>query len=71
MISMPECVLELGTQKRFEPVHFYVHLKGKNIKLANRLLNIKTVIFGTFCEDTVKFFTVKTCGPPEIITLHL
>lgn len=48
---MLECVLQLRTQKQFEPVQFYVHFMGKDIKLANRLLNVKTIIFGTFGED--------------------
>lgn len=55
---MLECVLQLRTQKQFEPGWFYVHFKGKDIKLSNRLLEVKTTIFVTFGEDMEKSFTV-------------
>lgn len=55
---MLEYVLQLRTQKQYEPVQFYVHFKGKDIKLANRLLKVKTIIFGIFGEDVGKSFTV-------------
>lgn len=55
---MLECTLQLRAQKQFEPVQFCVPFKGKDIKLAHRPLEVRSIIFGTFIEDRRKSFTV-------------
>lgn len=62
-------VLQLRTWKQFESVQFYVHFKSKDTEFANRILKVKTIIFGTFGENMGKVLHCN--GPPEIIGFHL